>query len=525
MNNKQIAIVVFINLIIAVGFFIENLNVGFSELSTDSQNAIPICYKINDQSLFQKDLYLSDLENVKYYTPFYIDTIRFFSKISDGDYILAINLFSTFLHLIYGFLWFYLFYLYFNKNFWIALLLSIIIRGIVWLPGYEIWGISDLWTMMPRTYYTTFLPLPFILLYSGTKKSFFISCFLIGFILNLHPITGIGGLLLFFSLILGYNYFYSKKNQFNILWKGFIMIIIGILPFVITYFSKTNSAIDYSIQDYKIAFRYRIPEFFGEPITFLKTWIKPKILFYFIPLIFYAFYTKYFKVDDFKKAKILIFITLVTIIIPTISVYFELFINETFHKNIRMSFQIIRSQKLAILPGFFALGFLLVEFINIKFLPKLSVSFIVAIAISKLAMFDKIPFFGDDISRSVFPSLNYILLPDSERKTELDKMSEFIKLNTNKNDVFYNDFILRSAAERSVILDGKGASMLIEGNPKYLIKWYKEISELKSKKNFIDSIQYIKERGANYFISNKRYNDTLVKFIHKEGALNLYRIN
>ena len=33
--------------------------------------------------------------------------------------------------------------------------------------------------------------------------------------------------------------------------------------------------------------------------------------------------------------------------------------------------------------------------------------------------------------------------------------------------------MLRSAAQRSVVFDGKGSSMLIEGNPNQFINWYK----------------------------------------------------
>lgn len=307
---------------------------------------------------------------------------------------------------------------------------------------------------------------------------------------------------------------------------GFIAVLVGLLPFVMVYFSKTDANLDYSIIDYKLAFRQRIPAFFENPVSYLTTWLKPKILFYFIPLIGYFIYTFFYKKEDFKKAQILIFLTFFAILIPTLTVYLEQFVNTTFNKNIRMSFQIIRAQKAAILPCLFALGFLLIEvFKKVKFFPQLSLLFVLLIAVSKSTCFDKIPFFSDDISRTIFPNFNYILLSKNEKMTNMDKMSEYIKFNTSKSDVFFNDYILRCAATRSVILDGKGASMLIEGNPKQFINWYKDSKELKSKKNFKDSIQYIKAKGAKYFISNKLYDENYTKLVHKEGDLILYKIN
>lgn len=527
MNKKQLLIVFGFNLCIAFGFFAENWGIGFSELSTDSQNSIPVCYKIDNQKLFQNDLYLNSLDNVKYYTPFYINSIRFFSYLTNGNYILAINWFATMLHLLYGVLWFYLFYYYFEKNFWVAFLLSVIIRGIVWLPGYEIWGISDIWTIMPRTYYSTFLPIPFILLLFKNKLAFILACFSIGFILNLHPITGIGGLILFGSLVFGYLvWFHKSKIPWLTVILGLIAIFVGILPFLMVYFTKTDSHISYKINEYKLAFNYRIPVFFEQPSEYLKSWIDPKILFYFIPLMLYFFVTNFYKKKDQKKAIILIFITFMTIVLPSISIYLETYINTNYNQNIRMAFQVIRAQRLAILPGFFALGYLLVYFFqDKKYLSFLTIMFLFTVSISKLELFSSIPFFGDDISRSIFPTFDRILLSSQEKQTDMDKMAKFISSNTPKNAVFYGDFMLRSAAKRAVILDGKGASMLIEGNPVQLIKWYKESIEYQTMTTLKDSMNFLKSKKANYFISKKIINNKSVSKIHTINQLNLYLIN
>jgi len=454
MKKKEIFIIILINLIISIGFFIENYGVGFSEISSDSQNAIPICYKLDEPNLFKGDLYLNDIENVKYYTPFYIETIRFLSTITHEDYVLALNLFSLLLH-------------------------------------------------------------------------FFVSCFLIGFIFNLHPITGIGGLLLFYGLIFSYIYFYKVKLDLKVIFLGIFFSLLGLVPFVITYFSKTSFEINYNYDDYKLAFSQRINSVFENPKEYLMSWIRFKTLFYIVPLFLFGILS-----IKFKKYRpvvlILLFLTIILIIIPTSTILLEKFINEFLHKNIRMSFQIVRAQKLAILPCFFALGFLLIHFskkISNNLLTAVVYSLIFLISISKFNFFNSMPFFGDDIARSVFPSFKEINKPIIERQSDIDKMAIYIKENTPKNAIFYNNNILRVASKRSVILDGKGASMLIEGNPSDLINWHKDRKMLKSKESIGDSLSFIKSKGADYLISEKIINSNQLKFVYKIDSLILYKIN
>lgn len=527
MTKKQLLILILINLFIALGFFIENNGTGFTQLSSDLQNSIPVCYKIDDQTLFQKDLYLFDVKNVKYYTPFYVETIRFFAKCANGDYLFGINIFATLLHLIYGFLWFWFFYKLFNR-FSTALFLSIIIRGIVWLPGLEIWGISDLWTMMPRTLYAAFMPLPFILLFNKTKLSFFISAFLMGFIFNFHPITGMGGLLIYVLLISIYCYLFKFKINFQSIIIAIIVLIIGMIPFLSTYFSQTNNAVVYDVTEYNKAFSLRIYSFFVEPFSFLKLWLSFKILFFFIPMIMFYVYAQFFEKKYLKNAILLFLITFFTILIPSISIYVEKGINTLFHLNLRMAFQIIRAQKLAILPGFIAMGFLLEIFIKRSQYFKKAFNiilpiFVFVLIISKEPIFRKVPFFSDDIATSIFPDYKLFFASKEEKVTDMDRMLTYINQNTSKSDVFYGAFIVRSASKRSVVLDGKGASMLIEGNPVQLIQWYQETKIYKSLSEK-EKIKFLKiKKGVTHILSKENLDVNQTKLIHQEGDIKLYK--
>lgn len=529
MSKKQIVLVIVFNLFIALAFYINNIGVGFSELSGDSQNAIPVCYKIDNQNLFKSDLYLNTLDNVKYYTPFYIETIRFFSKISSGDYIAGINFFASILHFLYGILWFFGFYLFLKKDFWVSFLLAVIVRGIVWLPGYEIWGISDLWTIMPRTFYITFMPISFIFLYKAEKniKYLLLAFFSIGLIFNFHPITGIGGILLFIGVLTSYLIFNKEKINFKFIFIGVLMMLLGMVPFVLTYFTKTDVSAEYNLNDYTLAFNERIPTFFTNVSSYSLQWVKPKILFFVLPIV------GLFVLSFFNKKYIsifwIVFISLtIVMIFPLLSVPVENFINSHYHINLRMSFQLVRAQKTMVVLGLFSLGILLLEFS--KFFSEKTkaifvLSFVGVIGLSKLSFFDNITYFGDDISRTVFPkNFNFGEYPESKLKP-IDKLASFIEKNTPEDALFVKYFILRSAAKRSVILDGKGSSMLIEGNPNQFVNWYKDLTELKSKENFQDSLLFYKQKGVDYLIFEKKRDLKGLDFIHNEDQLYLYKIN
>lgn len=528
MSKKQIGFILIFNLFIALGFYFENLGVGFSELSSDSQNAIPVCYKIDDQTLFKEDLYLNTLDNVKYYTPFYIETIRFFSTISNGDYLAGINLFATILHFIYGVLWFCGFYIFLKKDFWISFLLSVIVRGIVWLPGYEIWGISDLWTIMPRTFYIAFLPLPFLFLYKAQQNINYVllAFFTIGLIFNFHPITGIGGILLFVGVLVGYLIFNKEQFNFKYIFIGILMMLLGMFPFVMTYFTKTDVSVGYNLDDYTLAFNERIPSFFTDVTSYSLQWVKPKILFFVLPITG-LFILSFFKKSYYKTFWI-VFVSFVFIMIfPLLSIVVENFVNSQFNTNLRMSFQLVRAQKTMVVLGLFSLGILLIEFFKMlseKIKAICVLLFVVLIAFSKLSFFDNIPFIADDISRSVFPVFSEIIAKPEAKHKPIDKLALYIKENTPKESLFTEYFILRSAAQRAVIFDGKGSSMLIEGNPNQFINWYKDANALKSKNNFQDSLELYKQKGVDYLIFKKKRELPNLDFIHQEENLFLYKI-
>jgi len=523
-KTKHFLLVFAIHLIIALGFYVGNLKAPYSSLSSDIQNIIPVAQKFDNPELFKRDLYVNDINNVKYYTPFYVQSLRFIAKFTDNNYVQAVNVLNTVCHLLFGILWFFLIYK-FVSNFWIALLFSFLLRGIVWLPGFEIWGIADLWAMMPRTLYIALFPIPFLVL-NKNFKALLLSAFLIGFIFNCHPITGLGGILLYLTLLVLLVVIFKMKALLSV--KNVLALLlalaIGMLPFVLTYFGKTSSIVNYDINAFSEAFNARIPAFFTQPLNYLKQWLHFKTLFYVVPILLYLFIKKSDK-THFKRAKLITVLTLVLVVLPSISVYVEQFFNSVLNLNLRLSFQLIRAQKIAIVPSFFAMAYLL-ELLNNKInknylLPALFSVYAVLLIICKLSVFNSIPFVGDDLSRLILPNNLSVGSVNSTKPLPVDKMAIYILENTNKDAVIFGGHHYRGASKRSVILDSKGASMIIEGNPAQFIKWKKDQTTLANTKTIDQRIAVLSSFGVNYIVTKKKYP---LEIIHIEGNLKLYKL-
>ncbi len=524
--NKQFLLVYVINIVIAIAYYVDNLETYYSELSSDIQNIIPVAQKFDDPELFKYDLFVNDIDNVRYYTPFYVQPLRFIAKFTNYDYVQAINVLGLICHLLFGILWFYLIYKFIN-HFWIALFLSIIIRGIVWLPGLEIWGISDLWTIMPRTVYITLMPIPFLFLTNKLNK-LFISSFLIGLVFNFHPITGLGGILLYLSFLILSAIYFNYKNLINV--KNIALMLfflcIGMLPFMLTYFGKTSSSITYDINEFNAAFNNRIASFFSEPLNFLKLWLRFKTLFFAIPLLLYLWVSRKNNIE-FKKAKLLIILSMVLVIIPTLSVPIERFLNSVMGLNLRLSFQLIRMQKVAILPGVFAIGLLLNHVminhkkIN-KYMPHFVALYVIMLVFNKNQLFNSVPFMGDDISRFILPNNLSAFSGFGNEKRSSDHMAEYITKNTPKDALLFANFFYRGASKRSVILDGKGASMVIEGNPARLIQWNRQKQTYLSLNTDAERITYLKSLGVDYIVSRTPIPNLQKR--HQVGTEILYKI-
>lgn len=530
MKRKHI-IVILLNVCIAFGYYLGNLSANETHLSSDLHNIIPVCLKKDDPTLFAKDLFCNDINNVKYYTPFYVETLRFLAKFTGGNYVQAINILTFICHILFGLLWYFLLFRI-TKNFWIAFFVSIFMRGIIWIPGYEYWGISDMWSMLPRVVYYAVLPLPFLVFNFKNNLKLYIAAFLAGLLFNFHPITGLGGVLIFFSYVVLHDYYEKKKiiKLFNL--RNLLVIalaFLGMLPFFITYFGNVSTdASDYDLSVYYEALELKFSSFLREPTTFWQQWLHLKYAVYFIPVILFAVYA-YLKGNKIDKVRCnyLLIISLIVFALPNIFTFLELFVNETFDKNIRMSFQLVRIQKLLIVAFFFAILFILdVLYRNQRFkqlFPFVLGGFLLVLVISKQEAFDSIPVVSNDIVRRVLPnSLSIGNIANGNDDEDLNEVLTFIREKTPKDALFFAPDIGRSGGRRSVNLDSKGANMLVEGNPKRFVQWYQDYKEFTALDR-INGNHFLREFGVDYVLIYIELPE--FELILQKGKWRLYKVN
>lgn len=523
-NSRLYFFLVFLfNVFIAALFFYKGSTQSYVDLSSDQLNIVPMCKKLDNQSLFQEDLFLDDIKNFEYYTPFFVEPLRFVKNKLELNYFEAINLLHSLTHFIYGITWFILFFFLTGRNILISLVISILVRGIFWLPGMEIWGISEIWSFMPRTVYIALMPIPFLLLFSKPSFKVTLASLLIGFIFNFHPITGLGGILI---MIITLTYF-SKEKYLNVSISQFLLalffIIVGMTPFLINYFGKTDVGSNYDLKIYESAFDTRIPSYFKSMGEYFQRWIEFKTLFIIIPII--ALYViPLFAKLKFKYRNYILIMLSILFSLPLLSIWVENQINLIFDLNLRMSFQLVRIQKLVVIPGFLSILYIIYTiYLRNEFFKKTTsvvlFLYLILIPFSSSTFFQNVPFISDDITKMIFPNFNKI-----ESNTDILEIGEYISKNTPVNSVFYNQTILRTISNRSVKLDHKGASILIEGNPIKFIDWFNKRQEINMMDDKLQQFEFLKKIGVTHVLSENS-NFPFLKRIKTLGKYNLYELN
>lgn len=525
MSKLKWLVVILLNLIIAVGFYIDGTKATIGHISSDLANIIPVCIKLDDPSKFKDDLYLNDINNVKYYTPAFVETLRLCAGLFGNDYLKGLNFLGGVTHFLYGILWF-LFFFTLRRDFWLSLLFSIFFRGIIWPPGGELFGISDLWTIMPRTVFITLAPIPFLLYYYLNRYRILFAALSLGLILNFHPISGIGLAACYFAFYFSYKYLQGKSTKIQLFYDfsiASLAFIVGMLPYLLTYFLNVKST-SFDQRLYDLAFHKRLGYTFSDPIIFIAEWHRPILYFFLILFILFYIYDRSKKKIIFKS---LAFSVIFVFLTANLSVYLEEIVNYIFGMNLRLSFQLIRYQKFILLLfqiGTFLLMVDLFNYYRISTQVKiLSVSLLLIVSsLSFVSPFSSLPIIGDDLVSSILP--NNLMVEkriDYNIKSDLSDIITYIRNNTEVDAVFYGSFFIRAGAERSVILDGKGASMIIEGNQPQFIRWYEQNKVLNNLDSPDKKIDYLRNLGADYILSADEYPLPLVK---KEGSLILYKI-
>ena len=526
MTKKHYLVVVIFNFLLALAFYIQGLSANVTDISGDLANIIPVCKKIDNPALFISDIYLDPIENVKYYTPFYVQTLRFFARFTNYDYVQALNILGFLTHFLYGLLWFLLFYTI-KKDFWLAFIFSIFFRGITWPPGMELLGISDIWTIMPRTIFLTVIPIPYLIFRNSSDKFQYLAALILGLLVNLHPISGVGCILVYVTLYFSHLYF--DKNNFGKvkyvkMLSCFSLIIIGMSPYLWSYFVNVKTAAVVNQELFEVAFRARLDPVFFDSLLFLKSWFKPVTCF------FVAGFVGFYFIDSSAKkqySKIILSSMLVLLVFCNAIMPIENLINITFKTSFRFSFQIIRSQKFVLVLLQIATFLFFYELVNkYKITDNIKIGvcviYLLVISLSTAPIINKLALFGEDITTFIFPNCLKFYKVKPVDKLATQQVHDFVNKNTQINDVFYaQDMYFRSATNRAEVLDFHAAGMLIEGNQKAYTDIYLTLIKFQ-KANESEKISILHSKNVDYIIVREKWKT--LKLVYNNSEYNIYKL-
>ncbi|HPJ43622.1 MAG TPA: hypothetical protein PLY21_14945 [Spirochaetota bacterium] len=532
---KHLVVIVLLGLAFALGFYIDGREATVNNLSSDQWNILPVCIKLDHPELYKGDLFANDPNDIDYYTPFFVSGVRFCTKFSNDNYIEGLNKLNFLINFFYTVTW-ALFFYFLGMNLPVALIMTILVRGILWLPGFELWGAGALWTALPRTAFLALLPLPLLLMLPAVKNKYyhFAGALLLGIISNFHPISGLGLCLSLWLTYCIHNCILSFHRTRNTLFQSFIvaaLMIIGLSPYLYTYFIRVliNGPYDHFLFNEMLSLR--IGEQFQQPLLAISKFGQVKwILFIMMPILAIVIFRRKLP-DEMRKSYVYYLILLIVVMSSSVlTVPTEQLIRKT-GVDLHMSFQLIRNVKFVMVPVFVFYTLIIIFSIEkLRHHTQIALSWgilsvlLVLLVIARYDPLKSFPLVGDDFLRSTLPNAYSIRKEIAYNDQDLDTMFKWINTNTGDYASFIGPSQLRTACRRSVIFDFKGASMLIEGNPGKYIEWAKRDLLLTKCKTPECEFDLYHEWGADYWLTDKPMISDRISPLIITGRWHLYSL-
>jgi hypothetical protein len=523
-------------LILSAGFFLKGLNANFSSLSGDQLNILTVCVKKDNPDLLQGDLVAGDFNNVKYYIPVFVDLVRL-ASLPDHNYLRGLNILLFFTSLIYIWGWWLLFSVWGDK--WVAAILAFLVRGIMWPPGNEVWGIAGLWTMLPRTLFLALLPWVLWGWFQKrqSKKARLVIFFASGVIANVHPISGVGFITALLLADLSWTWMESR-NMRAACWRGFqggLVALLGLSPFIWTYLGVISGMKGVNSSEFYAAVQMRINEIFFDPWLYLSKWAQPKwIVLILLPWAIWFFLVRK-KSAEHKPAILALGVFALTCVATVLLPFLAEAVLNKLGYNVRFAFQLLRNGKYLLIPSIIVMSWVCVwacrQLENYtaksrKIVVTAGCLILGLTLVSRHSTFDRVPLLGDDVSRFLWPKWGGQVeaVSDSRVASELamDGILEWIKTNTSADATFVGPRAIRAGALRAVIHDFAGAGMLIEGNPQAFIETAKRENTLREPRyqDVVERSKLIASWGADYWVT-KVY-DSRLRLAHSDHGWFIY---
>jgi hypothetical protein len=526
---------VFYIVMICGGYFIENKHITINKLASDNWSIVPLAQKISDSTLFLKDQFASNSAAVKQYIPAFVNSALYLTKFTSGDIFQAYNIFNFIVVVLHILLWFLVF-LSLTRNHWLAFLFTMLMRGILWPPGNEIWGAGSLEYFLPRTVFAALLPLFFIALHQTWphRKAWVPLAFLLlGCLGNFHPISGLGTgvaslFALFFSGWLSKEP--SKKLAFTTIKTG-AMLILGLTPFIWLYLSKdvSQAAKAYDKGLFSSLISERIGGAFLGPWHLYQSYLSPQWVFLILGSFLASFLLRKKTKLPLQLLRFLWLFSAFSLLMPLFFYAMQLSAHAVGFKFLNFSYELSRNSKYVIVSSFLLYGIAFDAVLQrvalkqqLRIPAVLSLLFITVSVLAKWPL-QRLPGLKADFFRAQ--------IPDAVTKTtylpytyeDLDSVFVFVKQHTPGTATFAGPPQLRAGALRSVPFDYKGASVLLEQNKPAYIQWAllnKRFEKITTDTGYLN---FYKQLPVDYLVTNKVRSST-DSLLYERGTWRVYKL-
>lgn len=466
-------------LLLSLAFYWDGRQADFSALSSDQFNILPVCAKKDNPQLFQGDQIVGDLKGVDYYTPAFVDLVRLLAR-PDHNYLQGLNRLVLLSTLVYLWGWWLLFSLWGDK--WVAAVGAFFVRGMLWPPANELWGIAGIWTMVPRTPYLALLPwvLWAWFRFRRTRLGWPLTCLACGVVANMHPISGLA---VGVALLLAETTWVlaeTKKLRAGLVrcLVGGPLFLLGLAPFIWTYLSKLGSVEGLDPVALDQALHLRLKPSFFYPTIYLQEWLtRPSLLL----LVLLPWVACLLIPRRHLRAYKYVLLALGAFFVGCVLTALMPFAAEAILKRLgyhpRFAFQLVRVAKYVLVPSIILLVLLVTlacQQLTRRFahgravLIGLSCALVLLTLFARQPGFNHVPVLGDDVSRFLWP--DWMMRQQQPGEWQMDSVLKWIREHTAADAKFVGPRPIRIGALRAVIHDWAGAVILIEGDPKGFVE-------------------------------------------------------
>lgn len=503
------------SLLISLAFYWDGVHADYSALNGDQFNIIPVCAKKDNPRLFRGDQIVGNLQGVDYYTPAFVDLVRLLA-LPDHNYLKGLNRLVLLTTLVYLWGWWLLFSLWGDK--WLAALGAFFVRGLLWPPGNELWGISGIWSMVPRTPYLALLPWVLWGWFRNrqTRYGWFAACLACGLIANMHPISGLAVGVALVMAEFAWTLAETRKLRGTTIrcLLGGTLLLLGLAPFIWTYLSKLGGVEGLDSAALEQALRMRLKPVFFYPTIYLRAWLtRPSLLLLvFVPWLCCLLIPRR-HLKEYKHVLLALGAFSVGCLLTSLLPFAVEDALRRLGYHPRFAFQLVRTAKYVLVPSII-LAYLLVALASRQLMRRfehgraimigLSCAAILLTLFARQPIFNRVPLLGDDFCRFLWPEWMMTTPPPEFGDKQMDSLLKWIRENTPVDAKFVGPRPIRIGALRSVIHDWAGAVILIEGDPKGYLAAARREQQLRSPeyRDPMEKAKLMASWGGDYWVTS-----------------------